>query len=71
MAGVGGCLEDERGLGHELRTLRRARGLAAATAASTHPVQVTGEVGRPAERDQHLAALDVGQRGRSSASAAR
>jgi hypothetical protein len=60
--GVGGCLEDERGLAHERGTLGRARSACRRDGGVGASVHVTGEVGRPAERDQHLTALGGGQR---------
>lgn len=63
-AGVGSCLEDERGLAHEFGTPGPARGVRRRDCRIHASVEVAGEVGRPAERDQQLAALDLGQRGR-------
>lgn len=62
--GVGGCLEDECGLAHERGTLGRARSACRRDGGVCASVHVTGEVGRPAERDQHLTALGLGQRSR-------
>ncbi len=61
---VGSCLEDERGVTHELGTLggtRRVRGRRCGIRAA---VNVAGKVGRSAEGDQQTAEIDIGDRRR-------
>ena len=59
-AGGGGRLEHKRGVAQQFGTLRGPRGVRSAHCGSHATVEVAGEEGCPAERDEHPAPLDVG-----------